>query len=235
MDNIDSIERNGALQTESLMSDRTLAVWEIISVASSVLIAEWLAGVTSDLTRLVLVVPIGLAFVLTVSSHRLRKETLRDLGFRLDNLAKACALLVVPMIVVALVCVIISRLSGEGLDPFRWHVSRLLAVQLSLGFAWGSLQQYMLQSFVNRRAQLVWGKGWISVLVVALVFGGLHLPNPWLTAITFVGGLIWAAIYQRAPNIFALALSHVLMTWIVVSTLPGSALSHLRVGLGYFE
>jgi membrane protease YdiL (CAAX protease family) len=78
------------------------------------------------------------------------------------------------------------------------------------------------------------GRGWGSVLIVAVVFALLHLPNVWITTITFVGGLIWAAVYQRVPNLFALAITHSLMTWFIVSTLPPTALHHLRVGLGYF-
>ncbi len=217
-----------------VIGNRALAGWEIASVVSSIFIAEWLASVAVDWMRIAVVVPIGLAFVLSSSSHRLRGETLRDLGFRLDNFLRAAGLLTLPMIVTAIVCLAIGWWTGERIDFLRWHISRPLAVQLILGFAWGFVQQYMLQSLVNRRAQIIWGRGWLSVLVVAAIFAGLHLPNPALTVATFVGGVIWAAVYQRAPNIFALAISHSLMTWIVVSTVPASALHHLRIGLKYF-
>jgi hypothetical protein len=52
--------------------------------------------------------------------------------------------------------------------------------------------------------------------------------------VTFVGGLVWCTVYQSAPNLFALAVSHSVMTWILVSTLPLSALNHLRIGFKYF-
>ena len=217
-----------------VIGNRALAGWEIASVVSSIFIAEWLASVAVDWMRIAVVVPIGLAFVLSISSHRLRGETLRDLGFRLDNFLRAAGLLTLPMIVTAIVCLAIGWWTGERIDFLRWHISRPLAVQLILGFAWGFVQQYMLQSLVNRRAQIILGKGWLSVLTVAAIFAGLHLPNPALIVATFVGGVIWAAVYQRAPNIFALAISHSLMTWIVVSTVPASALHHLRIGLKYF-
>ena len=217
-----------------VIGNRALAGWEIASVVSSIFIAEWLASVAVDWMRIAVVVPIGLAFVLSISSHRLRGETARDLGFRFDNFFRAAGLLTLPMILTATVCLAIAWRTGERIDFLRWHVSRPLAAQLILGFGWGFVQQYMLQSLVNRRAQIIWGRGWLSVLVVAAIFAGLHLPNPALTVATFVGGVIWAAVYQRAPNIFALAISHSLMTWIVVSTVPASALHHLRIGLKYF-
>lgn len=235
MDAIENPTQKSVQRAEPLISDRALAAWEIGSIVSSVFIAEWIGEVTSDWTKLPLAIPIGLAFVLTISSHRLRGESLRDLGFRFDNFRRAVGLLLAPMVLVALACLSIAWWSGERVDLLRWHVSRPLAIQLLLGFVWGLIQQYMLQGFVNRRAQIIWGKGLPGVFLVAFVFAGLHLPNPWLTAITFLGGLVWAFVYQRAPNIFALALSHAVMTWILVSTLPASALNHLRIGLKYFD
>ena len=105
----------------------------------------------------------------------------------------------------------------------------------ALGVFWGLLQQYALQGFINRRAQIVWGRGWSSVLTVALVFGALHLPNPWLTLATFAGGLLWAYVYQRAPNLLALGLAHGLMTWVLISTIPPAALYNLRVGFKFLQ
>jgi hypothetical protein len=73
-------------------------------------------------------------------------------------------------------------------------------------------------------------RGWPT----ASVFGLLHLPNPWLTPATFCGGLLWAWDCQRAPNLWALAFSHSLMTVVLVTTVPYSALGGMRVGYGYF-
>jgi membrane protease YdiL (CAAX protease family) len=99
---------------------------------------------------------------------------------------------------------------------------------------WGLMQQYVLQGFVNRRAQILFGRGWQSVLLVAFVFALLHLPNPWLTVATFAGGFIWAYAYQRAPNLLALALSHALMSMLLACSLPASTINSLRVGIKYF-
>jgi membrane protease YdiL (CAAX protease family) len=69
---------------------------------------------------------------------------------------------------------------------------------------------------------------------VAFIFALIHLPNLWLAVATFVGGVIWAAVYQRAPNLLALGLSHGVMTWVLISCVPQSALQSLRVGFKYF-
>jgi membrane protease YdiL (CAAX protease family) len=224
----------GSEQPAVAIGDRALAAWEIASVVSSILIAEWILSAAMGRHRLVVAFPIALAFVLMISSHRLRSESLHDLGFRFDNFLPALRLLLLPMILIAGLCLLVGWWFGGELNFLRWHAERPIAGQLLLGFGWGLLQQYVLQGFINRRVQITLGQGWLSLLLVAIIFGGLHLPNPWLTAVTFVGGVIWAAVYQRAPNLFALAVSHSLMTWILVSTLPASALNHLRIGFKYF-
>lgn len=216
------------------ISDRSLAIWEVVSFVSSALIAEWILSAAGGRSKLIVAIPVTLAFVLIISSHILRRETARDLGLRFDNFLQALKLLLLPMIVVAGISLTIGLLAGNRPDFFRWHSERLILVQLALGFGWGFVQQCVLQGFINRRTQTVWGRGAVSVLLTALVFSALHFPNPWLMVITFVGGLIWAFIYQRAPNLFALALSHSVMTWFLVSTLPPTALNHLRIGLKYF-
>jgi membrane protease YdiL (CAAX protease family) len=218
----------------SLPSDRALAAWEVASLVSSVLIGEWILAAAAGRTKLIVAIPVACAFVLVIASHVLRKEGLRDLGIRVDNFLRAAKLLALPMVVVAVFCAGTGLVFGTKPDLFRWHPERPIAGQLALGFAWGFLQQYVLQSFINRRAQIIWDKGARSTILTALIFALLHFPNPWLMVVTFIGGLVWAAVYQRAPNLFALALSHVVMTWVVVSTLPMSALNHLRIGFKYF-
>ena len=219
---------------DTVLSDRALTSWEIVSVVSSVVIAEWMLASAAGSSKLIVVIPVLLAFALMISSHRVRSETFRDLGFRFDNFLRSLWLLLLPVGVAIGLCLIIAWRLGSNIDFFRWHPNRSLVTQIILGFGWALAQQYVLQGFLNRRAMAVVGLGWRSVLITAVIFALLHLPNLWLTAITFAAGLVWAAIYQRVPNIFALALSHSLMTWFVVSTLPPSTLRHLRVGFGYF-
>jgi len=216
------------------LSERSLAAWEIVSVTSSVLIAEGILSTAAGRSKLIVAIPTTLAFILIISSHLLRRESPRELGFRFDNFLSALKLLLLPMIAIAGISLLIALLSGARPDFFRWHAERLILNQLSIAFGWGFLQQYVLQSFINRRAQILWGRGTASILLTALIFSGLHFPNPWLMVLTFVGGLVWAFVYQRQPNLFALAVSHGLMTWVLVSTLPPSALNHLRIGFKYF-
>jgi membrane protease YdiL (CAAX protease family) len=209
---------------------------EILIVVFCVLVAEWLILPIfgKNYFAVAAVVPVSAAFVFMFFSHRARRESLRDLGWRADNFLKSLMLLAPPMLA-ATVFLILVGWWCESLRMFEIRLSwSLFGIFLGM-FVWGLIQQYPLQGFINRRAQLIWGsENRLVTLLTASIFALLHLPNLWLTAATFCGGLLWSWAYQKTPNLFALALSHSLMTVVLVTTFPYSSLYGMRVGYGYF-
>lgn len=224
---------SAAPDEQQAVSDRTLAAWEVASVVLSVLVAEWVVLSVGGDDRALMAIPVALAFGFMFYSHRQRGETARRLGFRLDNFWEAMRLLATLFAAPAAALILYGWLAGN-LNFARWGGGQSILGLPALGALWGLLQQYALQGFINRRAQILWGPGWKSVLLTALVFALLHFPNPWLTLATFFGGLVWAYVYQRAPNLYALGITHGMMTWALIAAVPPPLLNNLRVGYKFF-
>lgn len=213
---------------DSPATPRALALWEMVSVVTSCLIAEWVVLSFVGRSKLIIAIPILLALVLMVFSHRERGETLRDLGFRFDNFFAACRLLVLPTALAVITALVAGWLINQNLITGNFR-SRFLWLPV-----WALFQQYALNGFINRRAELALGRGAKSIFLVGVVFSLLHLPSPLLALVTLLGGFIWAAVYQRQPNLFALALSHAVISLTMALTVSPGWLNSMRVGFKYF-
>jgi hypothetical protein len=147
------------LNPETIVSESRARWLEVISVVSSIVIAEWMFTTVSGLSKLIIAIPVLLAFAVMICSHRARSESLRDIGFRFDNFLQAMRLLALPMLGSGILCLIVGWRLGGTLNLFRWHSNRFILVQLMLGFGWGLVQQYALQGFLNRRTTMALGAG----------------------------------------------------------------------------
>src|SRR5262245_28779139 len=106
-------------------------------------------------------------------------------------------------------------------------LSNLLALVV-----WGAGQQWILQTVFLREAQRATSPR-AGIVIAAVLFAAIHLPNPVLTAMTMIGALGWCAIYDRYPTIVPLAISHAIATLAILYAFDDAITGRLRVGLAY--
>jgi membrane protease YdiL (CAAX protease family) len=128
----------------------------------------------------------------------------------------------------------VLALLAAGVAMGTLHPRRESLVGIALLVAWGGAQQWLLQTVVLREAQRATSRR-AGLVVAAALFAAVHLPNPFLTAMTFAGALAWCAIYDRHPNIVPLALSHAMITLAILHAFADSLTGRLRIGHAYLR
>ena len=121
-----------------------------------------------------------------------------------------------------------------GVRLGTWHGQGDVGTMLLLLVPWGFGQQFALHTVFLREAQTKVGRP-AGLVVAAALFAALHLPNPFLSAMTFAGALVWCWIYDRHPNLLPLALSHALLTLAILCAFDEAMTGHLRVGAAYLR
>jgi membrane protease YdiL (CAAX protease family) len=207
------------------MAVRVLATAEIALILGLIFLIIWVVE-PLDRPRLDLALR-ALAGVLLIGSPGLHHDSLDRLGLRLDNFWKAMAG-VLPISLVAASVAIGAGFFLKSIDP-----PRSVLVALAEYFAWAMAQQFALQSVVLRRLEDMGFRGG-APLAAATLFSLVHLPNPGLLILTFLGGLLWCSTFRRNPNLLAVALSHAILAVVIVSTLPPEATGGYRIGPPYF-
>jgi membrane protease YdiL (CAAX protease family) len=99
---------------------------------------------------------------------------------------------------------------------------------------WGGAQQWVLQTVVLRESQRATSRR-SGITIAALLFGVVHLPNPFLAPVTAAGALIWCRLYDRYPNIIPLAISHGLGTLALQYAFDETITGRLRIGASYLR
>lgn len=157
-------------------------------------------------------------------------QSWRAMGFRAVNLLRSTW--------VVLVAVILSA-AFFFLGEERGWVQRGHGVRWFIGGYWGYalwalVQQVLLQDFfLGRMLRLLRGRRAAAVFVAAGVFALAHLPNPILTPMTLVWGMIACGLFLRYRNIWPLAAAHALLGITLSTTMPRPVVRNMRVGLGY--
>lgn len=141
----------------------------------------------------------------------------------LISASRAAVFFTVPAVLVVL---------AAGFARGTLHDPGSLVERLLVLVPWGAAQQWVLQTVVLSEARQRTSSP-KNIVVAALLFALVHLPNPLLTLATFVGALGWCTIFSRYPNIVPLALSHAVATLALLAAFDDGVTGRLRIGLAY--
>jgi hypothetical protein len=98
---------------------------------------------------------------------------------------------------------------------------------------WAFLQQVILQDLLLLRLLRLLPTRQAAVGMAALIFASTHLPNPALTVLTLIWGLLACMLFLRYRGLFVLGLAHGLLGLCVAAAIPDNVNHHMLVGRGY--
>jgi Type II CAAX prenyl endopeptidase Rce1-like len=167
-----------------------------------------------------------------VASFIIHSDTPKTLGMRADNLWQATkqAAIVYGIFAVGLLLTGLALRQGALVPPNYRSFGRMWVY-----FTFCLLQQIALNSFLmNRLASLI-RPTWLASLAAGAIFAALHLPNPVLVPLTFIGGTAMAWMFARVRNIIPLAAGQALLGSLAWWAFPLAWHHMLRVGPGYYS
>ncbi len=188
----------------------------------------WIA-LSGKNTPLAIVGAIAILAVMIIDPKK-RGETPSSLGLDRRSLMRALRLIALPLLLVVLG--VVSLIVWQ---PLCLPIAPALLKKFAAIIPWALFQQGLLQGTFNKRLCSVLGKGWHTATITALCFAFMHLPGPILTAITFVGGLVWSRYYQKTSNLWTIVLTHALVSAVLQAFLPPDLTHGFRVGPGYYR
>jgi len=203
--------------------------WPILSALEALLIY---AGVITYIWRWQRTYPHTwmILWGLILLSHVVHRDTWRSLGLALGEV-RANAQLVLPIALAFYVPLLAFGFARHALAivPLNWH-----AVMSFLGYAvWCAFQQYLAQSYFNNRLMEAIHNRHLSSLLVGVIFGSAHIPNPILMVATTIAGFIFAEIFARHRSIWPIALAQAVGGLLLAAVSPASVMHNMRVGPGY--
>jgi len=151
------------------------------------------------------------------------------MGLRRANFLRS---LWVPAIALLLAtCTVLAAICLHTLHPVGGFT---LYLKSFWGYAiWSFAQQWLLQAFFLARFRRLLPSPQSAAIAAAGIFALAHLPNPILTSMTLVWGLIACFFFLRYRNLYPLAITHAILGICLAICVPGPVIRNMRVGLGY--
>ena len=150
-------------------------------------------------------------------SIRRRTHSFRTIGFRTDNLRAGLMPVGICTLIGTIGLVAWAKALGRPL------LGNQVLTLLALYPVWATVQQLAFQGLLHRGLMVLLPTPTLQVLVTAAAFACVHIGNPLLVALTFVGGLMWSILYRRWPNLWLLAGSQTILAALAYPLVLGDA------------
>lgn len=153
------------------------------------------------------------------------------LGFRRSGLLRS-------LWVIAIAAIALAVGVAVALRVHTYHAPHGLARWvLTFGgyVVWSFVQQFLLQGYFLYRFLKLLPRREYAALAAAGIFAAAHLPNPVLTPLTLVWGLVACFVFLQCRNIYPLMLAHAVLGIMISICVPGPVVRNMRVGLGYLH
>lgn len=157
----------------------------------------------------------------------------RQLQFNPINFKKSVVGSLPAVFIICVLLFILSIVCG-------W-MKNITITQTALNFStyliWAPIQQFVFNGYFVLRLETTIGTSYsrLVALVAAILFAMIHLPNPFLMGVTFIGGYIAAIFYLKYRDLYSLGLAHAILGTILNITLPYWITHGLVVGPNYFR
>lgn len=217
-----------ATETLATVSARALKPWltaaEVLFFYACILTDIWRWQYSHPLLWMIFLAAL-------VTSHWVHGDSLRGLGLTGFQLRASAEAILPVMTALYAAAVIFGFASGR----FEWVVPTRAAVVYFFAYgSWCLAQQYLVQSYFHHRLMSIIRNRHVSSLLVAVMFGSAHIPNPILMAATTIAGFVFAETFARHRNIWPLALAQAVGGFLVAALIPAALIHNMRVGPGYF-
>jgi hypothetical protein len=153
----------------------------------------------------------------------------KTVGLGSANLARSAWIVTVALLAAAIAIVLAARI-----HTLHAPGTPVLFLQRFAGYIlFACVQQALVQVYFLPRLLRLTRTANSAALAAAAIFSLAHLPNPILTVITLVWGLISCMLFLRYRNLYPLAITHAILGITVAICVPGPTIHNMRVGLGY--
>jgi hypothetical protein len=134
------------------------------------------------------------------------KQNLEDIGFRWDNWRGSSKVLFIFTIVTMPVLYVVWQFFFP-ISKYFYNEHAFWEKFVTYPLAMLCQQYIFLAFFFRRYRDIFYPQINIAIFFSAFTFAAIHIPNPPLIIFCFGAGIVWAATYNKYPNLFTIAIS----------------------------